>query len=361
MKKHIVISTFILCFSFILFSCIKEEELDTNADILEAFIPSEYLKTDPIITNNSVEFRVKSNVDLTNIAPTFVISPNATIDPANGIARNYTTAQTAVVTAQDPRWKKTYTITFNVDELSTVYNFNHAELTDKDRYYRFYTIGSNGDKVYDWASGNSGYVTVAGNKTPDEYPTTVATGRTGGLAAKMQTVYTSSFAAATGNPIAAGNLFLGSFKTNLLNTLKSTKFGLPYTGDLPKYVRTYYKYKAGPEVRNEHFNVVPGAKDTFDIYAIIFEARAKDNFQYGDHNFQDPRNIAIARVPDNQRIETNDWREITFPFQLVEGKIYDPTKEYVLAIVMSSSIDGAKFTGAIGSTLIVDDIELIYN
>lgn len=358
MKKQHLLAFFLA--PFLLSSCIKEEEEDTNADILEAYIPQEYLKTDPIITNNSVEFRVKSNVDLKNQSPVFILSPNATIDPVNGTVRDYTNAQTAVVTAQDPKWKKTYTITFNVDELSTKYAFDHAELTDKDRYYRFYTTGSNGDKIYDWASGNSGYVTVAGNKSPDEYPTTIAEGRSGGLAAKMQTVYTSSFAAATGNPIAAGNLFLGSFKTNLLNTLKSTKFGLPYSGELPKSVRTYYKYKAGIEVRDQDFDVVPGAKDTFDIYAIIFESREKDNFQYGDHDFKDPRNVAIARVSSSQRIETTTWRELQFDFEMISGKTYDPEKEYVLAIVMSSSIDGARFTGAIGSTLIVDEIELIF-
>lgn len=358
-KKHLALIPILIPILFT--SCIKEEELDTDADILEAYIPQEYLKTDPIITNTSVEFRVKSNIDLTKQSPIFIISPNASIDPINGTVRDYTTAQTAVVTAQDPRWKKTYTITFNIDELSTVYRFNQAELTDKDRYYRFYTIGSTGDKIYDWASGNSGYVTVAGNKTPNEYPTAIAEGRTGGLAAKMQTVYTSSFAAATGNPIAAGNLFLGSFKTNLLNTLKSTKFGLPYTGELPKYVRSYYKYTAGPEVRNQDFEIVPGAKDSFDIYAIIFESRAKDNYLYGDHDFSDPRNIAIARIPASERLETTSWREVNFPFELVPGKTFEPNKEYMLAIVMSSSIDGAKFTGAIGSTLIVDDIELIYN
>lgn len=358
MKKQHLLAFFLA--PFLLSSCIKEEEEDTNADILEAYIPQEYLKTDPIITNNSVEFRVKSNVDLKNQSPVFILSPNATIDPVNGTVRDYTNAQTAVVTAQDPKWKKTYTITFNVDELSTEYAFDHAELTDKDRYYRFYTTGSNGDKIYDWASGNSGYVTVAGNKSPDEYPTTITEGRSGGLAAKMQTVYTSSFAAATGNPIAAGNLFLGSFKTNLLNTLKSTKFGLPYSGELPKSVRTYYKYKAGIEVRDQDFDVVPGAKDTFDIYAIIFESREKDNFQYGDHDFKDPRNVAIARVSSSQRIETTTWRELQFDFEMISGKTYDPEKEYVLAIVMSSSIDGARFTGAIGSTLIVDEIELIF-
>ena len=342
-------------------SCIQEEELDTNADILETYIPTHYLRTDPIITNTSVEFRVKSNIDLTAQSPVFILSPNSTIDPPNGTIRDYTKAQTATVTAQNQRWKKTYTITFNVDELSTSYSFNNAELTDKDRYYRFYTIGSTGDKIYDWASGNSGYVTVAGDKTPDKYPTTIAEGRSGGLAAKMQTVYTSTFAEATGNPIAAGNLFLGSFKINLFNTLKSTKFGLPYSGELPKSIRAYYKYKAGPEVRDQDFNIVPGAVDTFDLYAILFESRPKDNFLYGDHDFKDPRNVAIARIPASDRLETSKWREINFPFQLVEGKKYDPKKEYVLAIVMSSSIDGANFTGAIGSTLIVDEVELIYN
>ena len=357
-KKHLF--AFILA-PFLFTSCIKDEELDTNADILEAYIPQEYLKTDPIITNNSVEFRVKSNVDLTKQSPIFILSNNATIDPVNGTVRDYTNAQTAVVTAQDKKWKKTYTITFNVDELSTRYVFDQAELTDKDRYYRFYTTGSNGDKVYDWASGNSGYVTVAGNKTPNEYPTAIAEGRNGGIAAKMQTVYTSSFAAATGNPIAAGNLFLGSFKTNLLNTLKSTKMGLPYQGALPKSVRAFYKYKAGSEVRNQDFDVVAGAKDTFDIYAIIFESRSKDNFLYGDHDFIDSRNVAIARISDAQRLETNTWKEVEFPFVMVPGKTYDPQKEYVLTIVMSSSINGARFTGAIGSTLIVDEVELIFN
>jgi len=346
---------------FLFFSCIKDEDLDTDADILEAYIPSQYLRTDPIITNTSVEFRVKSNIDLTNQAPFFVLSPNATIDPLNGVSRNYTTSQVSVVTAQDTRWKKIYTISFNIDELSTAYFFDHAELTDKDRYYRFFTIGTNGDKIYDWASGNSGYVTVAGNKSPSEYPTTISEGRSGGLAAKMQTVYTSSFAAATGNPIAAGNLFLGSFKTNLVNTLKSTKFGLPYSGPLPKSVRFYYKYTAGLEYRDQDFKVVPGVIDSFDVYAIIFESRDKENYLYGDHNFQDSRNIAIARIPFTERLETTTWREVEFPFELVSGKTYDPTKEYVMAIVMSSSIDGANFAGAIGSTLIVDEIELIFN
>lgn len=358
LNKHKAILSLLIPLT--LSSCLKDEQPDTNADILEAYIDPEFLKSEPIITNTSVEFRVKSNVDLTKLSPIFIISPNATIDPLNGTVRDYTNAQTATVTAQDKQWKKTYTISFNVDELSTRYTFDDAELTDNDRYYRFYTIGSNGDKVYDWASGNSGYVTAAGTKPPEEYPTTIAPGRNGGNAVKMQTVYTNSLAAAVGTPIAAGNLFMGSFKTNILNTLKSTKFGLPYSGPLPRAIRTYYTYKAGAEVRDKDFNVVPGDVDSFDMYAIIFETQATNNFMYGDHNFQDARNIAVARVPASKRLESATWKELEFDFELLPGKTYDPTKEYMITIVMSSSIEGALFKGAIGSTLIVDEIEILY-
>lgn len=341
-------------------SCIKDEELDTNADILEAYIPAEYLKMDPIITNTSVEFRVKSNVDLEKQTPFFIVSSHATMDPPNGVTRNFTTAQQVVVTAQDQRWKKTYLVSFTSDELSTFYDFNNAELTDRNRYYRFYETGSNGEKIYDWDSGNQGYATIAGSTPPEDYPTAVAQGRRGGLAVKMQTVYTSNFAAATGNPIAAGNLFLGQFKLNPFNTLKSTRFGLPYSGALPQTLRGVYKYTAGEKVTDEDYNEVVGARDSFDIYAIIFEWQKKDNYLTGDHDFTDPRNVAIARISAADRLETTTWSTFSIPFTLVPGKTYDPNKDYMIAIVMTSSIDGAAFKGAIGSTLFVDEIELVY-
>lgn len=352
---------FLLGLSFICSSCIKDEEPDTNADILEAYIPSEYLKMDPIITNTSVEFRVKSNVDLEKQTPFFIISPHATMDPPNGVTRDFTTAQKVIITAQDQRWKKTYLVSFTSDELSTFYDFNNAELTDRDRYYRFYEIGSNEEKIYDWDSGNQGYATIAGSTPAEDYPTTIAPGRKGGLAVKMQTVYTSSFAAATGNPIAAGNLFLGQFKLNIFNTLKSTRFGLPYSGELPQTLRGSYKYTAGEVVTDENFKEVIGAKDSFDIYAIIFETQKRDNYLTGDHNFADPRNVAIARIAEQDRLETTTWRSFSIPFKVADGKTFDPQQAYMIAIVMTSSIEGASFQGAIGSILLVDEIELVYD
>ena len=358
------IKTFLIIFiPSLLISCIKDEQLDTNADILEAYIPSEFLKTDPIITNTSVEFKVKPSTDLAHQSPFFIISPNAQLSPPNGTTRDYTKSQEVYVTAQDNRWVKKYTVTFTKDELSTLYTFNNAELVNNNRYYEFYELDTNGNKIKNWASGNDGYATVAGKLPPEDYPTTIAKGRKNKQAVRMQTVYTSKSGEIAGNPIAAGNLFLGSFKLNFLKPIKSTKFGLPYdkTQGIPTKLRGYFKYKAGKQLTNEKYAIIPNKKDTFDIYAILFEAQQKNNFLSGDHNFSDPRNIAIARLDDTQKIETIQWTEFETPFFILSGKSLEKDKEYMLAIVMTSSIEGAEFIGAVGSTLDIDEVELVFD
>ncbi len=349
----------LLAQSLLFTSCIKDEAADTDADILEAQIPSEYLKTEPIITNTSVEFKVKSTIDLTKQSPIFIISPNATISPVNGTERDYSKTQYVTVTAEDMRWSKVYSVNFTVDDLNHYYNFNQAELTDRDRYYRFYEVGANGNKIYEWDSGNQGYATIAGSTPPENYPTSVTQGRKGGKAVKMVTVYTDKMGESMGNPIAAGNLFIGTFKLNIFNPLKSTRFGLPFDGGLPKKLRGVYTYKAGDVVTDKNYKPIPGKKDDFIIYAILFESRAKDNYLDGTHKFMDSRNVAIAKIQPEQRKETTKWTTFETPFELVKGKTFDPTKEYMLTIVMSSSINGDEFEGAVGSTLVVDEIELL--
>lgn len=53
------------------------------------------------------------------------------------------------------------------------------------------------------------------------------------------------------------------------------------------------------------------------------------------------------------------------PFVLREGKSIDPVKlaagGYSLTIVMTSSIEGDYFSGAIGSRLLVDELEISCN
>ena len=67
-----------------------------------------------------------------------------------------------------------------------------------------------------------------------------------GKCAKLVTRSTGSFGSGFGMPIAAGNLFIGTF--DLLNAIpdarKGTRLGRPFD-HVPTYLSGYYKYKAG--------------------------------------------------------------------------------------------------------------------
>ena len=64
-------------------------------------------------------------------------------------------------------------------------------------------------------------------------------------------------------PIAAGNLFIGSFDVNnaMSNPLQATKFGLPFR-HVPTYLAGYYKYKAGDQF-TEGGKPVEGKRDVY--------------------------------------------------------------------------------------------------
>ena len=68
----------------------------------------------------------------------------------------------------------------------------------------------------------------------------------------------------------------------------------------------------------------------------------------------------MARIPKTE--ETDEWTRFDLTFEAVEGKTVDRQAlaegGYKLAIVFSSSIQGAYFRGAIGSTLWIDEVEI---
>ena len=75
----------------------------------------------------------------------------------------------------------------------------------------------------------------------------------------------------------------------------------------------------------------------------------------GSIQFDDPCIIAIARIKNAKPASDYTYRSIPFEYR----KEIDPSKlvtgKYYTAIVFSSSLEGAYFRGAIGSTLIIDE------
>lgn len=72
--------------------------------------------------------------------------------------------------------------------------------------------------------------------------------------------------------------------------------------------------------------------------------------------------VSMARIQDKK--ETDTWTRFAIPFVMKDGKTIDADKlkngKYNISIIMSSSIDGANFNGAVGSNLYVDEMQLFY-
>ena len=85
-------------------SCIKDEEPNTECDILSIIFPSDILLRQPYISDKpekmgsgesekvyySIEVMVKAGVDVTKLAPEFTLTPGATISPESGVERDFT-------------------------------------------------------------------------------------------------------------------------------------------------------------------------------------------------------------------------------------------------------------------------------
>ncbi|MBB1149134.1 MULTISPECIES: PCMD domain-containing protein [unclassified Myroides] len=356
-------------------SCIKDEALNTEADIETASISKEFLLTAPIITNNKITFRVSKSLDLTQVAPNFTLTKGASIVPANGTVRDFSQGPLMYrVTSENQNWSKNYIVEFINAEISTIYHFETFReevggFYGADYYHIISEMGLDKDgneiKLFDWASGNPGYVLTDGDpdnaKKPSDFPTSVTPDGFIGNGIKLTTLSTEPLGPIMGSPLAAGNLFLGEFDlaTAVSKPLKGTKFGYDFNYE-PTVFRGFFKYTKGKDfqINNKEKNKL--SEDRWDAYAILFEGDTED-FLYGDHDFIDEKIVSIARVPDELKKETNTWTLFEIPFTYVEGKYYDSSKKYKLAIVFSSSEEGSLFNGAIGSTLYIDEVEILKN
>ena len=103
-------------------------------------------------------------------------------------------------------------------------------------------------------------------------------------------------------------------------------------------------------------------KDRIDegtIYSVLYDNHDKNGkavVLHGDDVQTSPQIVAIAILPNIGK--TEEWTYFNIPFNY--KKNIDAEKltngGYSLAVVCSSSVDGAIFQGAIGSTLWVDKI-----
>lgn len=378
MKKAII---FILVLPLLLLnSCSSSDDtqLNSEADITSATIDNaaELLANNPTITNDKVNFRLKNTPENYLFSPKFTLSAGASIDPVSGTQRDFTSPQDYTVTSEDGIYTKTYSISFthdggNSDTSEYLFSFENAETIHTDNpeghYHAFFDFNGNGQKVYDWNTGNEGFNILAETLAqsageelnPQFYPTYQNNDGYEGKGVVMQTKSTGALGASFGSPLAAGSLYVGEFQMTF-PAINATHFGQPYTlSKAPVMFKGYFKYKKGDEfvVNTEPSNLT---EDTWNATAILFEKVSGDqNYLNGDYTLNDSRIVSYAEIDDTQRIETDTWTEFSVPFQTVPGKNFDPNKEYMYTIILSSSKEGALYNGAVGSKLQIDEIRWI--
>lgn len=365
----------------LLTSCIQDEAQNSEADITKiAFegdiLANSYINLNPsfdeILNAYPIRVSVKEGKDLSNLAPVFELTPGATISPASGSIQDFTTPVRYTVTSEDKAWHRVYSISAKEQKASnipTTYHFENIRLI-QNSYQDFYEEQESGDELT-WASGNKGFKLAMSEAKVEDYPTVQYADGKVGKCVKLETRLTGKFGEMVKMPIAAGNLFIGSFDmlNAINNPLNATRFGTTFYNK-PLRLTGYYKYKAGDKFfENGGYT---SRKDMFNIYAIFYDGVKNENGTIKDVtldgnlpnvNYEHANMVALALVSNPH--ETNEWEFFDIPFDYKRyGKRIDETKlangDYKISIIFASSKDGAIFEGAPGSTLLIDEVELIY-
>lgn len=325
-------------------------------------------KTITIYTNPSAVFD-----SLKALKPTLTISEKAVIEtPDTSAVQDFSNNKTYTIIAENGN-KVNYTVKFGGDNISLNFEKWVAGVDGQEPDMTFYNPQG-------WTSSNEGAQLLKGMQYANSYVVTEdKTDAHNGSAVKIQTIDSKGgdMFIAKIPKVTTGTLFLGDFITDLANTLNSTKFGIPYkyTDKYPIQLKGWYKYEAGkdyytckaPYLSNCHLATVDASqKDKGNITVVLYETPAYDTEEWtdcltgaeGDNNIKTSPRIAAIGTMDVE--DQASWKEFTLDIKFVNGKSFDATKKYRLAINCSSSYQGDKFWGAPGSTLWVDDFELIY-
>lgn len=346
-----------------------------EAKILDFVIDSEFVTEQPVIDdeNGTIAFKVNdaaTNDDLKALTPTFQISDKATVSPASGIVQDFSGGKSVEYTVMaENGTTKVYTVSIVGKNSILKYSFEKwGELSASATMKWFSPLPLN-----ELATANNGVGYLIAFDFTNKYNLSYGTleekeAGYKGTAAKLITQYTKGAGFGMAPAITPGSLFTGRFEfqvvTDPKEQLKLTKFGISYTKK-PLYFKGAFKYKAGDNfVDGSDKNDVKentGDKDQCGIYALLYEAtneKEEEVILDGNTITNSEYRVAIAQIKDGSDTE-DKWVEFNEAFTYFEGKVYDSSKKYKMAIVCSSSKAGDSFKGAVNSTLFVDELEII--
>lgn len=262
-------------------------------------------------------------------------------------------------------------MTSEVDSKESLYNGSFDEWYERsnDNLMKTKTWFACSESYYNehsgsfWDSSNPGTTTDAGmfaNINPTK-GNSEKVKTPGGKSAELKSAYKVKFAAAS--------LYVGAFGGLEGTNGARINFGQPFTSR-PIALKGYFQY-APVAIDNVGGNqpdntVSKGDMDMCSIFIIL----SKGTYQVNNTDVSTLLNeekvkntdqfIAYGELPASECVSTNgQWKEFNIPLKYKEQ--FFSEKPTHLIIVCTSSKYGDYFTGGTGSTMYLDDFELIYD
>lgn len=210
---------------------------------------------------------------------------------------------------------------------------------------------------YMWDTSNAGASIMS--KNPTSQSTEIK--KSGNSSAQLKTEYVTI-------KLAAASLYYGRFNSLVGMSGAKIDFGQEFASR-PISFKGWYQYK--PEVIDNEKQELGssgvlkvGDSDQCSIYIILSKGTYQVNntdvstLLTAENVWENDQFIAFGELPAEQCKGTDGWVNFDIPLQYKEGKFGEqPTH---LIIVCSSSKYGDYFTGAVGSTMYLDDFSLNY-
>lgn len=214
-----------------------------------------------------------------------------------------------------------------------------------------------------WDTSNKGANTIS-SVNPTSSTTTVRPGSTGTKAARLESKDVFGF-------LAAASLYTGSFgSTNYSEGTATVNFGRSFTSR-PIALKGYYKYtpvkidkRDDDKLNAGKITITEGQYDECSIYIAL--SKTPYTIDNGDQSTfikfdLDPNIIAYGDLNDADFESALDNGYIPFSIPLKYKEECLKEKPLYIIVVCSASKYGDYMTGGVGSTLLVDDFELIYD
>ena len=327
----------------------------SEAKITEFTFDSKEVVSQPEIDGTNITFMVSDTIkaeELAALVPTIQISDKATITPASGVAQDFSKPVTYTVISEDGITTTTYTVSV----AGKMQKYSLDEWVDKGTGKAAYKTPFPDDKLATSSAGAS-YLALFGYT--DEFPVVPTEDAVKGMAAKLTTKNTSDISLAPA--ITSGSLYTGRFAIDPFNQLNSTKFGI-MCDKKPLLFNGYYKYTPGELFLDgsDKKNIVehPELTDECSIKGVLYEVANENETLTGLNIGDSDKIVAVASLVDGTA--KAEYTPFSLEFKFEKGKTYDSTKLYKLALIFSSSSKGDAFQGAPGSTLYIDELEVVF-